>query len=174
MAPKLSKVQRTELENLIINKLQGVEAVTDKEIARTIVPCSTRTIRTARAKILKHGRIVSAPRPGRPREVTENMWLALKNELDRDPCMSQQAMADFLHSKDATIKVSRFTIGRESERRGWTKKATRNVAKEQSQDLRDDYIERRSHYKPEQMVFIEESGCDRGLATLGRDTLRKE
>ena len=124
MAPKLSKIQRAEPENVIINKLQGVEAVTDKEIARTIVPCSTRTIRTARAKILKHGRIVSASRPGPPREVTENMWLALKHELDRDPCMSQQAMADFLHSKDATVRVSRFTIGRELARRGWTKNVT--------------------------------------------------
>jgi transposase len=168
MAPKLSKIQRAELENVIVNKLQGAEDVTDKEIARTIVPCSTRTIRTARSKILKHGRIVSASRSGRPREVTENMWLALKHELDRDPCISQRAMADFLHSKDATVKVSRFTIGRELARRGWTKKVTRNIAKEQDQDLRDDYIERRSHYTPEQMIFIDESGCDRGLATLGR------
>lgn len=89
MAPKLSKIQRAELENVIINKLQGVEDVTDKEIARTIVLCSTRTIRTARSKILKHGRIVSPPRCGRPREVTENMWLALKHELDQDPYMNQ-------------------------------------------------------------------------------------
>ena len=52
MAPKLSNIQRAELENVIINKLQGVEDVTDKEIARTIVLCSTRIIRTARSKIL--------------------------------------------------------------------------------------------------------------------------
>ena len=72
MAPKLSKIQRTELENIIISKLQGVEVMTDKEIANTIVPCTTRAIRTARAKILKDGRIDGNRKTGRPREVTEH------------------------------------------------------------------------------------------------------
>jgi hypothetical protein len=38
MAPKLSKIQRTELENVIISKLQGVEVMTDKEIRLFRVP----------------------------------------------------------------------------------------------------------------------------------------
>jgi hypothetical protein len=38
MAPQLSKIQRTELQNIIISKLQGEEVITDKEIAKTIVP----------------------------------------------------------------------------------------------------------------------------------------
>lgn len=76
-------------------------------------------------------------------------------------------MADFLH-KQYGVNVSRFTIGRTLKRAGWTKKVTQNVAKERSQDLRDDYIERRFHYNPEQMVFIDESGSDRDLAILGR------
>ncbi|KAI6632218.1 hypothetical protein MCOR14_007351 [Pyricularia oryzae] len=45
MAPKLSKIQRSELQSIITNKLKGNEAITDAEIARNIVPCSTRTIR---------------------------------------------------------------------------------------------------------------------------------
>ena len=85
---------------------------------------------------------------GRPREVTENMWLALKNELEQYPYMSQQAMADFL-SKEYHINISRVMIGRTLKRYGWTKKVIQNVAKERNQNLRDDYIERRSHYKPE-------------------------
>lgn len=80
-------------------------------------------------------------------------------------------MADFLR-KHYDLDVSRFTIGRIIKRVGWTKKATQNVAKERSQDLRDDYIERRSHYRPEQMIFIDESGCDRGVALLGRGYAR--
>ena len=96
------------------------------------------------------------------------MWLALQSQLEQDPCMSQQDMVNFLRKKDATITVSRFTIGRELKRRGWKKKVTQNIAKEQNQDLRDDYIERRSHYKPEQMIFTDESGCDCSLAILGR------
>ena len=148
--------------------MQGVEVMTDKEIATSIVPCSTRAIRSARAKILKNGRIDGNPKTGRPREVTEHMWLALQSQLEQYPCMTQQDMVDFLHEKDATITISRFTIGRELKRRNWTKKVTQNVAKEQDQDLRDDYIERRSHYKPEQMIFIDESGSDRGIAIPGR------
>lgn len=81
--------------------------------------------------------------------------------------MSQQDMADFLFTQ-YNITLSRVTIGRELSRRDWTKKVTQNVAKERNQTLRNDYIERRSHFKPEQMIFIDESGCDRGLAILGR------
>ncbi|KAF4473956.1 hypothetical protein CGGC5_v017186 [Colletotrichum fructicola Nara gc5] len=95
------------------------------------------------------------------------MWLALKNQLERNPCMSQQDMANFLF-RQYQVKLSRCTIGRALKRAGWTKKATQNVAKEQSQDLRDDYIDRRSHYKLDQMIFVDESGSDRGLAILGR------
>ncbi|KAK7219300.1 hypothetical protein V2G26_007303 [Clonostachys chloroleuca] len=65
------------------------------------------------------------------------------------------------------------TISRTLKRVGLTKKITQNVAKERSQDLRDDYMERRSHYNPKQMVFIDESGSDRGLAILGRVMLQK-
>lgn len=79
--------------------------------------------------------------------------------------MSQQAMADFLYEQ-YHFKVSRFTIGRTLKRAGWTKKVTQNIAKERNQDLRDDYIERRSHYKVSQMIFIDESGSDRGLGIL--------
>ncbi|KZL77281.1 tpr domain-containing protein [Colletotrichum incanum] len=45
MPRKLSKTQRSELQSIIVSKLQGNEAITDAEIAREIVPCSTRTIR---------------------------------------------------------------------------------------------------------------------------------
>ncbi|KAF4444918.1 TPR domain protein [Fusarium austroafricanum] len=168
MAPQLSKIQRTELQQVIIDKLKGEEVITDEQIATTIGRCTTRTVRHARSNILRYGTI-DAPRQSTawPGVVTENMWLALQDKLTRDPCMSQQDMADFLNKK-YRVNLSRFTIGRTLKRVGWTKKVTQNVAKERNQDLRDDYIERRSHYKPEQMIFIDESGSDRGLAILGR------
>lgn len=81
--------------------------------------------------------------------------------------MTQQDMADFINTK-YHVNLSRVTVGRMLKRVGWTKKVTQSVAKEQNQDLRDDYIERRSHYEPEQMMFIDESGSDRGLAILER------
>lgn len=168
MAPTLSKIQRAELHHVLESKLKGEEAITDKEIAETIIPCTTRTVRAARSNLLRYGKI-DAPRntAGRPSTMTEYMWLALKNQLDNDPCMSQQQMASFLQEQYG-VKMSRFIISRTLKRAGWTKKVTQNIAKERDPDLRDDYIERRSHYKPSQMIFIDESGSDRGLAILGR------
>ncbi|KAI9155810.1 hypothetical protein HJFPF1_08399 [Paramyrothecium foliicola] len=168
MAPRLSKIERKMLEAVIIGKLGGKEVIEDAEIATTIVSCSTRTVRNARSNILRHGTI-DAPcdTAGRPTEITENMWLALANLLRDRPCISQQRMAYFLY-KQYNLTVSRPTIGRLLKRKGWTKKVAQTIAKERNPDLRDDYIERRSHYKLEQMVFIDESGSDRGIANLVR------
>lgn len=81
--------------------------------------------------------------------------------------MSQQDMADFLY-KQYYVNVSQFTLGRTLKRARWAKKVMQNIAKERNQDLQDDYIERRSYYKPKQMIFIDESGSDRGLVIQGR------
>lgn len=149
MAPRLLKIQRTELEQVIVQKLEGREVITDEEIAHTIGRCTARSVRYARSNILQHGTI-DAPRQATawPGSMTENMWLALQDKLSWDPCMSQQDMDDFVNKK-YRVNLSRYIIGRTLKRVGWTKKVTRNVAKECDQDLRDDYIERRSHYKPE-------------------------
>lgn len=76
-------------------------------------------------------------------------------------------MADFVNKK-CYVNLSRVTVSRILKCIGWTKKVTQSVAKEQNQDLHDDYIDRRSYYKPEQMIFIDESGSDCGLAILDR------
>lgn len=38
------------------------------------------------------------------------------------------------------------------------------IAKERNQDLRDDYINRRAHFDPKQMIFVDESGDDHSIA----------
>ena len=98
----------------------------------------------------------------RPKEITENMQLALQFKLQQYPGMSQQALSNFLH-KGYGVRFSRSTIGRTMERFKWSKKVMDTVAKEQNQDLRDDYIWRRSLFRVEQMVFIDESGDDRRI-----------
>ncbi|KFA81597.1 hypothetical protein S40288_09383 [Stachybotrys chartarum IBT 40288] len=143
MAPRLSKIERVGLKNVIISKLQGEEVIKDEDIANKFGPCTTRTVRKARSNIPKYGTIgTPSQNTGRPREVAENMWLALQNQLIQEPCMSQQDMANFLH-QEYGVRVSRSTISRTLMRVGWTKKA-------------------------EQMICVDESGSDRGLATLGR------
>jgi transposase len=154
----LTQDKRCKLERLIISKMKGDTTITDEDIAADI-RCSTRTVRTARKNIVEHCTIDGSRKAmGRPRKVTDNMWLAVKHDLEHgDPTQSQQQMADLLYTQFAST-VSRVTLGRELDRRGWTKKITETVAKERNQTLRNDYIERRSHFKPEQMIYIDESG----------------
>jgi transposase len=44
---------------------------------------------------------------------------------------------------------------------GWSKKAARQIAKEQNADLRDFYLHRISRYASYQLVYVDESGCDK-------------
>lgn len=119
MAPKLSRIERKELEITIISKFKGNRKITDEEIARIFPRCTTRTVRNARSNIMRYGTIDRPSKPfGRPAEVTENMWMAIWHELLRRPSLSQQAQADFLY-KLYGIRVSRSTISRGVK---WTKK----------------------------------------------------
>lgn len=47
---------------------------------------------------------------------------------------------------------------------GWSKKAARQIAKEQNADLRDYYLHSLSHYSSYQLVYVDEPGCDKGQA----------
>lgn len=99
MAPKLSRIERKELENIIISKYMGNETIKDEEIAK-IYHCSTRSVCNARSNILRHGMIDCPAKPfGRPAEVTENMWLALWYKLRKRPGLSQRALADCLYKQ---------------------------------------------------------------------------
>ncbi|OAA37373.1 hypothetical protein ISF_09922 [Cordyceps fumosorosea ARSEF 2679] len=92
MAPRLSKLRRKELESVILTKLKGDETISDEEIAREVIGCSTQSVCNARSNILRHGTIDAPSKPvGRPREITENMGLALQGKLQEYPSMSQRA-----------------------------------------------------------------------------------
>lgn len=58
---QLSRDQRSELERIVVGKLQSTRNITDEQIARTI-PCSARTVRTSRQTMTRYGTIV----PERP------------------------------------------------------------------------------------------------------------
>lgn len=161
MAPKLSRIERKELENTIISKHRGEIKMTDEEIAKIFPRCTTRTVRTARSNIMRHGTINRPPKPfGRPPEVTESMWMAIWYELRRHPSLSQKAQANLIY-KLYGVRVSRSTIGRGVK---WTKKTMMTIAKERNRDLRDDFIHRRSLFKLDQIICVDESGDDREMA----------
>lgn len=52
IAPKLLRIQLIELQNIIINKLQGEESITDDL-----------SVRDTRSKILQHGTLDAPPPP---------------------------------------------------------------------------------------------------------------
>ena len=163
MAPNLPKIKRAELECIVISKLKGEEDITDADIAQTIISCSDQSVRNARSNILKYGRI-DAPRDnvGRPRKITDNMWLAIKAKNDQCPGMNHQAIADFLEEAFG-VTVDRRTVAREMKRRDWTGRVPQEVARERDEDLRADFLVRRANYPLDTIICVDESGCDRSL-----------
>lgn len=68
-------------------------------------------------------------------------------------------MVQFLRS-NFDVQVSRFSVSRALKSEQYTKKVTRNVAKEWNADLRADHVYERSFFDSSQLVYIDESGCD--------------
>lgn len=73
------------------------------------------------------------------------MLTALCAQLAVDPCMRLRDMATFLGA-EFDVDVTRFSISRALRDAGWSKKATQNVARERSQDLRDEYMYEISYF----------------------------
>jgi transposase len=59
------------------------------------------------------------------------------------------------------VLLSASTVSRDLKKAGWTKKKARREAKQRNADLRDYYQYEISSYQPEQLVFVDESGCDK-------------
>lgn len=69
-----------------------------------------RSVRGARSNITRHGTIDTPSKPvGRPREITENMMLALQAKLLDRASMSHQALADYLF-QEYGVRVLRASI----------------------------------------------------------------
>lgn len=67
------------------------------------------------------------------------------------------------------IEMSRSTIGRRLHQAGWTNKKSTIVAAQRSDDLRYDYLYRIRRYRPDRLVFVDESGVnkDTGIRRTG-------
>lgn len=85
------------------------------------------------------------------------MWHTV-DEKNRETSMSFQAIADFLKAA-FNISLDRRTISREIKRRKWSGQKSQDIAKERDENLRDDWIEKRSRYPLDTMIFVYESGC---------------
>jgi hypothetical protein len=73
-------------------------------------------------------------------------------------------MARFIHNEFG-ITVSQASVSRTLASIKWSKKITRQVAREQNADLQSYYFYKVSQFRSYQLVFIDESGCDKRIGT---------
>jgi hypothetical protein len=76
--------------------------------------------------------------------------------------MRLRDMVAFLR-KEFNAHVTRFSESKALKSIGYIKKVSRNVAKERNPDLRADHIHERSFFNSCQLIYIDESGCDKSI-----------
>ena len=155
MAPRLAESQLEMIEAMIHDK-----SLNDKQRAKN-AGCSTRAIRRIRLNMNCFGSARAPPiTSGRPRSITPSMLQALCDRLVEKPYMYQDEMAVFLWD-EFEIMVTTHSISRALSSIRWSTKNMRRIAKEQNADVRDLYLHKLSAFKSYQLVYIDESGCDK-------------
>ncbi|KAJ5471818.1 hypothetical protein N7539_008761 [Penicillium diatomitis] len=138
--------------------------------------CSQATIINIRANLRQFGSVHAPPtRIGRRRTVTPLMIEALCEHLSEKPGLYLDEMAVFLWDEFRTL-VTTSSIRRALVAKSWSKKSTRQQARERNADLREWYLYNLSDFQSYQLVYVDESGCDKrvgfrrtGWSPLGFD-----
>lgn len=150
MAPQLGGSQHDLIDAMIKQNLPTYT------IAKT-ADCSERTVRRIRSK--QCSTPTKMPR-GRRRLITPYMEEILRDQLIDNSAMFRCEIADFLYEKTG-IEISPSSISRSLHAMGWSRKVARRVAKQRNYELRDLYLHRLSEFETNQLIFIDESGCDK-------------
>jgi transposase len=154
MAPQLDDAQRILIKTLLT---QGFDTL----LIASNVPCTMRTVQRIRIERQQSNMPVQrTTRVGRRSYMTTSMQEALCNMLTKQPYMYQCEMADFLY-RNFRRTISERSISRTLRSIGWTRKTIRRIAQQRDADLRDHYLHRIAQYKSYQLIFVDESGCDR-------------
>lgn len=154
--------------------------VSTASIVNTI-GCSIRTAQRRRKQLEcpPESKVVPIPsnpfiRIGRASYITPYMQQILCEQLLKQPDMYRYEMDAFLYERTG-VTVSVSAVGRTLKSMQWSRKVNRRVAKQRDETLRDYYAYKVSHYKADQLVFVDESGCDKkagqrrwGWAPLGK------
>jgi transposase len=129
MAPRLAASQHNIISDMITSK--SLKTINMAAAAG----CSDRTIRSIRSN-LRYFSSSRAPfnKGGRRRQITPIMLDALKERLLEKPGMYQDEIAVFLYDEFKII-VNNSAVSRALALIGWTKKATRQIAKKRNADL---------------------------------------
>jgi transposase len=126
-----------------------------------VARCTDRSVRAIATNIRLYGSTKAPPnRPGRRRRITPPMLDALRDCLAVKPGLYQNEMAVFLHD-DFGVLPSISSLSRALKSIGWSKKGTRHVPQERNADLRDFYRYNLSEFQSWQLIYVDESGCDK-------------
>jgi transposase len=153
--------------NLSLSKIQLIYNMTTSGvlISKTAdaAKCSKQAVKYIRLN-LHVFRSPRAPptRVGRTRLITPVMLEALCDHLLEKPGLYLDEMAVFLWDKFG-LPITNSSISRALSSISWSKKTIQRRAKEQNPDLRDEYIHDISKFKSHQLVFVDESGCDKQI-----------
>jgi transposase len=100
-------------------------------------------------------------RAGRPPNITLLMITDLCNHLAKNPTLYVEEMAIYLQNEFDISLPSSSSVKRVLSQAGWTNKKVRYKAKEQNPQLRAFYQHKLSKYFSYQLVFVDETGCDK-------------
>lgn len=101
-------------------------------------------------------------RVGRSSHITPYMQDILRRQLLEEPDMLRCEMITFLYERTG-IEVSPSALSRTLKTVRWSRKVCGRVAQQRDDELRDLYSHRVSQYDVKQLVFIDESGCDKKI-----------
>lgn len=153
MAPQLDLARRVLVESM-------VERGFNTNTIALHASCNRRTVQRIRSERHRSMPTRRTARAGRRSCISPAMQKALCDKLSELPDLYRSEMADFLYSAFGK-RVSERSIGRTLRSIGWTRTTVRRIAQQRDADLRDYYLHRIAQYKSYQLVFVDESGCDR-------------
>ncbi len=156
MAPHFAHSQLILLRDLI-----RLTTFTNEKIA-IITNCSRRSVTKMRANPRIFGQTQSPKNTsGRRSCLVPHVLTALLDRLLFKPDMCLDEMSEY-HWNRYGLHASEASLRRCLKACAWTRKKNRRIAQERESDLRDTYLHELSQYKFNQLVFVDESGCDTG------------
>lgn len=163
MAPRLPSSKVHIIRDMIESQSLGISELAEE------AECNHATLIDIRANLRQFGS-VHAPqaRIGRKRTVTPLMIEALCEHLSEKPGLYLDEMAVFLWDEFRTLSTT-SSIRRAVLAKGWSKRCTRQQVRERDADLREWYLYNLSDFQSYQLVYVDESGCDKrvGFRRIG-------
>lgn len=158
MARNLESWQR----EIIIHMMRSRKRLITSQMAK-VAKCTERSITNIHKNMRLFGSVRSPPiSAGRPPNITSPMLDALLHRLTEKPWLYVEEMMIFLWD-EFNVLPSPSSIKRALSREGWTEKKAQQKAKEQDPHLRDFHQQKLSEFHSYQLVFVDESGCDKQI-----------